>query len=71
MDGSPDPRLDFLGGYVQKTMKLKPEKWSRLLATEDLKAHLMEFLDNPDPPVLIVMQVIYYFTAFFSSCSDN
>lgn len=57
MDPPPDPRLDFLGGYIQKTMKLKPEKWSRLLATDELKAQVVDYLDHPEPPVLIVMQV--------------
>lgn len=56
MDGPPDPRLEFLGGYIQKTLKLKSEKWTRLLATEDLRAQVLDWLDHPEPPVLIVMQ---------------
>jgi len=60
MDGPPDPRLEYLGNYIQKTMKLKSEKWSRLLATDDLKAQVVDWLDHPDPPVLIVMQVLYF-----------
>lgn len=53
-----DTRLEFLGSYIQKTLKLKPEKWGRLLATEELKTIVMEFLDKPEPVLLIVMQVI-------------
>lgn len=58
MDGSPDNRLEFLGNFVQKTLKLKPEKWSRLLATEEFRNVVMDFLDKPEPVLLIILQVI-------------
>lgn len=54
---APDPRLEFLGNYIQKSMKLKPEKWGRLLGTEELRKLVFAFLDNQEPLVLIVMQV--------------
>lgn len=58
MEGSTgDPRLSFLGCYVQKSMKLKQEKWARLLGVEEHRKQIIEFLDNPEPPLLIVMQV--------------
>lgn len=53
----PDPRLPVLGNFVQKTLKLKAEKWTRLLATEDLRKCVLDFLDKPDSMTLIVMQV--------------
>ena len=53
----PDPRLPVLGNFVQKTLKLKAEKWTRLLATEDLRKCVLDFLDKPDNMTLIVMQV--------------
>ncbi|XP_075210990.1 dynein heavy chain at 93AB [Lycorma delicatula] len=56
MDGAPDNRLEFLGNFVQKTLKLKPEKWSRLLATEEFRNVVMDFLDKPEPVLLIVLQ---------------
>ncbi|XP_054276549.1 dynein beta chain, ciliary [Macrosteles quadrilineatus] len=56
MENPPDTRLDFLGNFVQKTLKLKPEKWARLLATEELKVVVMEFLDKPETIVLIILQ---------------
>lgn len=56
-ESAPDSRLDFLGSFVQKTLKLKPEKWGRLLATEEYKAVVLDFLDKPDTVVLIILQV--------------
>lgn len=50
-----DIRIDFLGNYVQKTLKLKPEKWTRMLATEENKAVIKKFLERPHPVVLIVV----------------
>lgn len=50
-----DNRLDFLGSYVQKTLKLKPEKWTRMLATEENKAVVKKFLERPHPVLLVIV----------------
>lgn len=50
-----DTRFDFMGSFVQKTLKLKPEKWQRLTTVEEHKNVLKEFLDRPLPVVLIVI----------------
>lgn len=53
--GTSDSRVDVLGNYVQKTLKLKPEKWTRMMATEEHKAQVKMFLDKPYPPMLIIL----------------
>lgn len=50
-----DNRMDFLGVFVQKTLKLKPEKWSRMMATEEHKALVMKFLERPFPILLVII----------------
>lgn len=50
-----DPRFDFMGSFVQKTLKLKPEKWLRLITFEEHKAVLKDFVDKPHPTVLIII----------------
>lgn len=50
-ESTSDPRLVFLGRYVQKTLKLKPEKWNRLLMTEEQKTIVVDFLNKPEPLV--------------------
>lgn len=52
-----DVRVDFLGNCVQKTMKLKPEKWLRLLGIEEYKSIVMDFLDSSSSNLLIISQV--------------
>ncbi|KAG5897820.1 hypothetical protein JTB14_011820 [Gonioctena quinquepunctata] len=50
-----DVRLEFLGNYVQKTLKLKPEKWTRMMATEENKAVIKKFLERPSPILLVIV----------------
>lgn len=50
-----DHRFEFMGSFVQKTLKLKPEKWHRLITLEEHKSVLREFLDRPLPLVLIII----------------
>lgn len=50
-----DTRLEFMGSFVQKTLKLKPEKWLRLTTIEEHKNTLKEFLDRQSPMQLIVV----------------
>lgn len=53
--GGPDPRFEFMGSYVIKTLKLKPEKWIRVQTFEEHKAIIKEFLDKPLPSVLVIL----------------
>lgn len=50
-----DPRLDFMGLYVSRRLKLKPEKWSRLTTTEEHKNTFKDFLDGDQQMQLIVI----------------
>lgn len=50
----PDHRLDFMGSFIQKTLKLKPEKWQRLLTFEEQKTIIKDFLDIPTEMVLVI-----------------
>lgn len=51
----PDTRFEFMGSFVQKTLKLKPEKWLRLITVEEHKGVLKDFLDNTGTMVLIII----------------
>ncbi|XP_059610636.1 dynein beta chain, ciliary isoform X2 [Phlebotomus argentipes] len=54
-NGGPDLRFEFMGSYVQKTLKLKPEKWLRVVTVEEHKAIIKEFLDRPTPVHLVIL----------------
>ena len=49
-----DPRFDYISEYILKTFKLKPDKWSKLLGSEEYKQVIIDFFDKPDKPQLIV-----------------
>jgi dynein heavy chain, axonemal len=51
-----DTRFEFMGQFVQKTLRLKPEKWSRLMTQEEYKTIIKDFLDQPVPVVLIISE---------------
>lgn len=55
MDAQQDNRMDFLSTFVQKTLKLKPEKFSRMMGTEEHKAVIMKFLERPQSSLLIIV----------------
>ncbi|KAJ8957969.1 hypothetical protein NQ318_001970 [Aromia moschata] len=50
-----DCRMEFLSTFVQKTLKLKPEKWTRMMAAEENKALVMKFLERPLPVLLVIV----------------
>jgi dynein heavy chain, axonemal len=50
-----DPRYEFIGSYAVKSLKLKPEKWLRVLATEEHKVTLKDFVEKPQPILLVVV----------------
>ncbi|XP_063821324.1 dynein beta chain, ciliary-like [Ostrinia nubilalis] len=50
-----DPRYDFIGLFTLKALKLKPEKWLRVITTEEYKAVVDQFLNQPLPLLLVVV----------------
>lgn len=52
-----DPRPEFFGNYIIKALKVKSEKWFRLMVTEEQGSKVYNFLDNPECIVLIIFQV--------------
>jgi dynein heavy chain len=55
-----DPRVVHLGRYVQRTLKLKPEKWNRLFAVEEHRTAVMDFLNKPEPLVSYTACVVWF-----------
>lgn len=50
-----DPRYEFLGSYVTKSLRLKPEKWTRIFSVEEYRTTLKDFVDKPTQLILIVI----------------
>uniref|UniRef100_H2YYB5 AAA+ ATPase domain-containing protein n=1 Tax=Ciona savignyi TaxID=51511 RepID=H2YYB5_CIOSA len=52
--GDTDKRYVFLGDYVLKTMKFKPDKWQKCIGVEENKIFIQEFFDKADNVFLII-----------------
>lgn len=50
-----DPRFDFMGNYIIKIMKVKVDKWIRVVTTDETLNTLKEFVDQPLPLLLVVV----------------
>ncbi|XP_028263973.1 dynein axonemal heavy chain 9 isoform X2 [Parambassis ranga] len=49
-----DKRLDFIGDYVLRSLKLKQDKWQKCVCTEDSRQVLQDFLDKTEQRILVV-----------------
>lgn len=49
-----DSRLDFICDYVLKTLKLKQDKWEKLMSSDDNRQVLQDFLDRVENRTLVV-----------------
>lgn len=51
-----DSRLEFLSHVIQKSLRLKADRWVKVLTVEEYRKIIQEFLDNPEPPMIIFTQ---------------
>ncbi|XP_039595259.1 dynein heavy chain 9, axonemal [Polypterus senegalus] len=49
-----DKRLEFIENYVLKSMKLKPDRWQKLMGSEEQRQLIQSFLDKSDQLALVV-----------------
>lgn len=49
-----DVRFDFIGDYVQKTMKLKADKWAKLQGNEEYRQLIVDFFEKSDQNTLVI-----------------
>jgi hypothetical protein len=48
-----DPRYDFLQDYTLKSLRLKSDKWARMIISDEQRNYILHFLDRPFPQVLL------------------
>ena len=58
-EGSRDPRMEYLQDYTLKTLRIKPEKWTRMLVSDEQRTFVNAFIDRNGP------QVNWIFYQFF------
>ena len=49
--GEKDPRIEFLENFTLKSLRLKSDKWSRLLISDEMRTFLLRFIDHTVPQV--------------------
>ena len=49
--GEKDVRIEFLADFTLKSLRLKSDKWSRLLISDEMRTYLSRFVDHKFPQV--------------------
>lgn len=50
-----DSRVEFMAVYLLKTLKLKPDKWTKMYALEENKILIQDFLDKSDQSLIVFL----------------
>lgn len=51
-----DIRFEFISEYVLKTMKLKVDKWAKLVGNDEYRQHMIDFFEKQEHNILVIMQ---------------
>ena len=49
--GEKDPRIEFLADFTLKSLRLKSDKWARLVISDEQRTFLSRFVDHTVPQV--------------------
>lgn len=50
-----DSRVEFMAVYLLKTLKVKPDKWTKMYALEENKILIHDFLDKTDQSLIVFL----------------
>ena len=53
-EGQKDPRMEFLSDYTCKSMRLKPDKWARMMVSDESRTFLNKFVESTHPQVTYI-----------------
>ena len=56
MGESSDPRQDFIQDFTLKSLRLKPDKWTRMLVSDEQRTFLANFTERAYPQELVISQ---------------
>ena len=58
-EGQPanDERLDFIQDYTLKSLRLKPDKWARLMISDEQRMFLGRFVETSSLQVIKQLQI--------------
>ena len=41
-----DPRMEFIADFTCKSLRLKPDKWSRMILSDEVRIFISKFFDK-------------------------
>ena len=44
-----DPRIEWIAEYTCRTMRVKPDKWSRMMVSDEQRTFLNKFIESRQP----------------------
>lgn len=50
-----DSRVIFIADYVLKTLKQKPDRWTKMYSVDENKQLFMDFFEKPDLSTLVII----------------
>jgi len=50
-----DVRVEFIAEYVLKTLRLKPDKWTKMYVIEENKMLCLDFFDKAESDTLVIV----------------
>lgn len=54
-----DPRLDFLFEYLTRSLKIKMDKWQKLVMSEDYRHVMINFFEIPEHLVSQMKDIVF------------
>ena len=46
-----DERMDFLRDFILRALRLKPDKWDRMLISDEQRHYIVSFIERGHPQV--------------------
>ena len=53
-----DRRVDFIREYTLTSMRLKQDKWNKIIISDEQRNYLMSFVDKNEPQQMVISQNI-------------
>ena len=53
-----DPRVDIIKEFCLRSLRVKSEKWDRLMISDEQRSYIMSFVDRQTPQVKLNFQNI-------------
>ena len=50
-----DERLDFIQDFTLKALRVKPDKWARMMISDEQRTFINSFIERPKPQVRFVL----------------